>query len=129
MTTNLRLQTRGQRCWQLGVLLLFWQRLAQMQYISGLQGASGMAAKLAQGKGALAAQILRRGKAAFDQQIAAGAAVCDLAQLQGSARRHQHALPVGQTLAAAIGGQQARTHGGTGQHDTARAVKFQGGAA
>ena len=61
--------------------MLFWQRLAQMQHISGLQGASGMAAKLPQGKGALAAQILRRGKAAFDQQIAAGAAVGDLAQL------------------------------------------------
>ena len=34
-----------------------------------------------------------------------------------------------EALAAAIGGQQARTHGGTGQHDTARAVKFQGRAA
>ena len=132
MTADLRLQALGQRCWQLGVLLLvllFWQRLAQMQHISGLQGASGMAAKLPQGKGALAAQILRRGKAAFDQQIAAGAAVGDLAQLQCATGAHQHALPVGQALAAAIGGQQARTHGGTGQHDTARAVKFQGRAA
>ena len=88
-----------------------------------------MAAKLPQGKGALAAQILRRGKTAFNQQIAAGAALGDLAQLQCATGAHQHALPVGQALAAAIGGQQARTHGGTGQHDTARAVKFQGRAA
>ena len=100
-----------------------------MQYISGLQGASGMAAKLPQGKGALAAQILRRGKAPFDQQIAAGAALGNLTQLQCAACGYQHALPVRQALAAAIGGQQARTHGSPGQHDTARAVKFQGRAA
>ncbi|MNM95110.1 hypothetical protein D3C81_1075390 [compost metagenome] len=83
-------------CRQLGDLL-FSQLLTgtaviqgwQVQHITGSQRAATVAAKLAEGEGAFAAQILRYLQAATQAQIAARTCACDGAKAQRRARWNQ----------------------------------------
>ncbi|MNO75511.1 hypothetical protein D3C76_665600 [compost metagenome] len=74
----------------------------QVQHVTGPQGAATVPAKLPQGEGAFAAQIIRYLQAATQAQITAGAHTGDGAEAQAGACRnhqrsvHRHALTVEQ---------------------------------
>ncbi|MNG10306.1 hypothetical protein D3C84_937660 [compost metagenome] len=61
----------------------------QVQHITGSQRAATVTTKLAEGKGAFAAQIIRYLQAATQAQIAACTCACDGAEAQRRARWNQ----------------------------------------
>ena len=83
-----RRQLGRKLCRQAGASLPVFQR-QQVQHVAGAQGAAAVAAELAEGEGALAAQVVRHLQAAAHGQVAARTGAGDGAQGQGAAGRHE----------------------------------------
>ncbi|MNF74534.1 hypothetical protein D3C84_565710 [compost metagenome] len=81
-------QRRAQLGRQCGARAGVGQR-RQVQHVAGAQGAAAVAAELAEGEGALAAQIVRQLQAAAHGQIRARSAALNGAEAQGAAGLYQ----------------------------------------
>ncbi len=95
-----------------------------MQDVAGTQRASGVAAKLPEGKGTFAAEIIRHVKPAAQAQIAAHASVSNIAHPQRHAPTHKNNPVVFQRLAV-----QAKVNLSPGHHQLGIAVEFKRRAA